>query len=84
MSVSPGEAAPLRGSSLWEEPGPTSWPHQIPPLIRADPIFPPACPRAIDEHIMAAVFPRSAPLLSAIGLVESVNFFGAQRVAVLF
>lgn len=33
---------------------------------------------------MAAVFPCSAPLLSAIGLVESVNFFGAQRVEVLF
>lgn len=33
---------------------------------------------------MAAVFPCSAPLLSAKGLVESVNFFGAQRVEILF
>ena len=47
-------------------------------------LFLPACPQAIDEHIMAAVFPGSAPLLSAIGLVESVDFFGAQRLEVLF
>ena len=47
-------------------------------------LFLPACPQSIDECIMAAVFPGSAPLLSAIGLVESVDFFGAQRLEVLF
>lgn len=46
--------------------------------------FPPACPQAIDERIKAAVFASWAPLLSAIGLVESVGFFGAQRLEVLF
>ena len=39
VSVSPGEAS-SPGSSLWEVPGPTSWPGQILPLMRADPISP--------------------------------------------
>lgn len=83
VSLCPGEAEPPC-VLLWEDPGTTFWPGRILCLIRADSIFSGPAREPLMNYIMAAVFPCSAPSLSPMGLVESVNFFGARRVAVLF
>lgn len=83
VSLCPGEAKPPC-ALLWEDPGTTFWPGQILCLIRADSIFSGPARELLMSYIMVAVFPCPVPRLSPIGLVESVNFFGAPRVEVLF
>lgn len=77
--MKPHRQALLSGRCLGRPPGLARFSLSLEQIL-----FPPACPQAIDERIKAAVFAGWAPLLSAIGLVESVGFFGAQRLEVLF